>query len=124
MLVHWRSRLAVKVLPQLSPANVWEFADTSLLELELLSTHIVYVDVFLLYLVPEFPGTRGVIGECAHGPSFFKTKRKSGKARESQAIADCFFSRVTNFFLNREKTFDKPRKNVSILKELFVLLAK
>ena len=55
----------------------------------------------------------------AHAPSFSKPKRKSSRARESQAIADCFFSRVTIFLLNREKTFDKPRENVRIWKDFF-----
>ena len=33
-------------------------------------------------------------------PPFRKPKRKSDKARESQAITDCFFSHVTIFLLN------------------------
>jgi len=70
---------------------------------------------------------QGVIREGARVPSFQnfrEPKRKSDRVRESQAITDCFFSHVTNFFLNREKTFDKPRENVSILKEFFVLSVK
>ena len=53
--------------------------------------------------------SRGVIGEGAQKAcalSFLKLKRISGKGRESQAIADCFFSCVTIFLTNQEKIIE------------------